>query len=82
MNAPMPHKAKMPNLDLYDETIDPKEHLGVYKAQMYVKDVDNMAYCRYFSATLKGVARKSFNARHLGALRASRSYMIALSASS
>ena len=33
-----------------------KEHLGVYKAQMYIQDVDDTAYCRYFPATLKGVA--------------------------
>jgi len=51
----------MPILDLYDGTTDPEEHLGVYKAQMYVQDVDDSAYCRYFPATLKGVAQSWFN---------------------
>ena len=36
-------KVKMPTVDLYDGTIDPEEHLGVYKAQMYMQDVDNAA---------------------------------------
>ena len=46
----------MPILELYDGTTDPEEHLEVYKAQMYIQDVDNTAYCWYFLATLKGVA--------------------------
>ena len=54
-------KVKMPTLELYDGTADPEEHLGVYKAQMYVQDVDDAAYCRYFPATLKGVAQSWFN---------------------
>jgi len=41
-------------LDLYDGTTDPEEHLGVYKAQMYVQDIDDAAYCRFFPATLNG----------------------------
>jgi len=35
-NAPRYRKAKMPTVDLYDGTTDPEEHVGVYKAQMYV----------------------------------------------
>jgi len=47
----------MPTVDLYDGTTDPEEHLGVYKLQMYVQDMNDMAYCHYFPATLKGVAQ-------------------------
>jgi len=36
INAPCYRKVKMPTVDLYDGTRDPKEHLGAYKAQMYV----------------------------------------------
>ena len=43
----------MPTVDLYDRTTDAEEHQGVYKAQMYVQDVDDAFYCRYFPATLK-----------------------------
>ena len=46
----------MPMVDLYDGTTDPEEHIGVYQAQMHVRDVDDAAYCRCFLATLKGVA--------------------------
>jgi len=51
----------MPTLDLYDGTTDPEEHLGIYKAQMYVQDVDDASYCRYFPALLKGVLQSWFN---------------------
>jgi len=61
INAPCYGKVQMPTLDLYDGTADPKEHLGIYKAQMYVQDVDDAAYCRYFPTTLKRVAQSWFN---------------------
>jgi len=46
----------MPTIDPYDGTMDPEEHLGKYNAHMYVQDVDDAMYYRYFPATLKGVA--------------------------
>ena len=61
MNAPMPRKVKMLNLELYGGTTDLEEHLGVYKVQMYVQDVDNAAYYRCFPTTLKGMAQKGFS---------------------
>ena len=36
INSPRCGKVKMPMVDLYDGSTDPEEHLGVYKAQMYV----------------------------------------------
>ena len=57
INAPTFGKVKMPNLELYNGTMDPDEHLGVYKTQIYIQDVDDIAHCQYFSATLKGVAQ-------------------------
>jgi len=36
INAPMFGEVKMPTLELYDGTTDSKEHLGLYKVQMYV----------------------------------------------
>lgn len=38
----------MLTMDLYDGTIDLEEHLGVYKEQMYVQYVDDIAYCDSF----------------------------------
>jgi len=60
MNAPRPQKVKLSNLGLYNGTTDPEEHLGVYKVQMYVQDMDDATYYRYFLATVKGVAQKWF----------------------
>ena len=68
INAPRYGKVKMPAIDIYDGTTDPEEHLGVYKAQMYVQDVDDASYCRYFPATLKGAAQSWFNGLTLGSL--------------
>jgi len=42
-------------------TTDPDAHLDVYKAQMYVQDVVDAMYCRYFLATLRGIAQKWSN---------------------
>ena len=54
--APRLRKVKMPSVDLFDGTTDPDDHIDVYKAQMYVQDVDDATCCRYFPATLKGIA--------------------------
>jgi len=45
-----------------------EQHLGVYKAQMYVQDVDDAAYCPYFPVTLKGVEHAWFNGLGLGSV--------------
>jgi len=58
MQAPRLRKVKMPNMELYNGTTNPKEHLGAYKAQMYVQNIDGAGYCLYFLATLKRVAQK------------------------
>ena len=44
VNAPRYRKVKIPTMDLYDGTTDPEEHLRVYKAQMYIQDVDDAVY--------------------------------------
>jgi len=61
INDPHYGKVKMSTMDLYDGATDLEEHLGIYKAQMHVQHVDDAVYCRYFSATLKGVAQSWFN---------------------
>jgi len=61
INTPRYGKVKMPTLDLYDGMVDPEEHLGVYKAQMCMQDVDDAAYCCCFPATLKEVVQSWFN---------------------
>jgi len=61
LEAPQLSKVKVSSVDLFDGTTDPDDHLAVYKAQMYVQDVDDATCCRYFPATLKGIAQKWFN---------------------
>jgi len=61
LEAPRLSKVKMPSIDLFDGTTDPDDPVDVYKAQMYVQDVDDRTCCRYFPATLKGIAQKWFN---------------------
>jgi len=61
INAPCYGKNKMPTMDLYDGATNSEEHLGVYKTQMYVQDVDDVTYCQFLPATLKGVAHFWFN---------------------
>jgi len=57
INASRLEKVKMPTLELYDGTMGLKEHLVVYKTEMYIQDMDDAAYCRCFPATLKGLAQ-------------------------
>jgi len=61
LKAPRLSKVKMPSIELFDRTTDLDKHLDVYKAQMYVQDVDDVTCCQYFPATLKGIAKKWFN---------------------
>jgi len=68
IEAPPLRKVKIPNLELYDETANPKEHLGVYKGQMYIQDMDKAMCCGYFSAALKGVAQKWFSGLLTGSI--------------
>ena len=48
----------MLTIDPFDGATKPNDHLDVYKAQMYIQDVDDITYCHYFPATLKGIAQK------------------------
>ena len=60
INASRFGKAKMPTVELYNGTTGPEEHLGVYKAQMCIQDVDDAAYYPQFPATLKRMAQSWF----------------------
>ena len=68
LEAPRLSKVKMPSVDLFDGTTDPDDHLDVYKAQMYVQHADDATCCRYFPATLKGIAQKWFNGLQRGSV--------------
>jgi len=55
IEAPHPKKFKMLSVEPFDGATNPDDHLDVYKAQMYVLDVDDVISCRYFPTTLRGM---------------------------
>jgi len=57
IEAPHPKKFKMLYVEPFDGVTDPDDHLDVYKAQMYVQEVDDDMCCRYFPTTLRGMAQ-------------------------
>jgi len=68
MEAPRPKKVKMSSVEPFDGTTNRDDHLDVYQAQMYVQDVDDAMCCRYFPATLRGIAQKWFNGLPSGSI--------------
>ncbi|XP_056685952.1 uncharacterized protein [Spinacia oleracea] len=60
MNAPKESKVKTPTIEAYDGTTDPYMHLVAYRHYMYVQGTNEATWCKYFPATLKGVASKWF----------------------
>ena len=58
----------MPSVELFDGITDPDDHLDVYKAQMYVQNLEDVMCCRYFLTTLKGIAQKWFNSLPSGSV--------------
>ena len=56
MEAPHPNKVKMPFVEPFDGTTDPNDHLDVYRAQMYIQDVDDAMCFLYFPTTPRGIA--------------------------
>ncbi|XP_056685908.1 uncharacterized protein [Spinacia oleracea] len=60
MNAPKEPKVKTPTIEAYDGTTDSDMHLVAYRHHMYVQGTNEATWCKYFPATLKGVASKWF----------------------
>ena len=56
MKAPIPHRFKMPSIELYDGTIDPLDYLEVYKSCMWIQGATDALLCIAFFATLKAMA--------------------------
>ena len=52
---------KMPSIQPFDGTSNPNSHLDVYKAQMYVQNLDDATCYQYFPAMSKGIMQKWFN---------------------
>ena len=58
---PLPPKFWMPQVEIYDESKDPLDHLESFKTLMHLQGVADEIMCRVFPTMLKGPARIWFN---------------------
>ena len=53
----LPPKFRMPQMENYNRSMDPLDHLESFKTLMYLQGVPDEIMCRAFPTTLKGSAR-------------------------
>ena len=53
---PLPTNFRMPQVDTYDGSRDPLNHLEPFKTPMHLQGVPDEIMCRVFPTTLKGPA--------------------------
>ena len=58
---PLPLKFRLPQLETYNESKDPLDHLESFKTLMHLQGVADEIMCKAFPTTLKGPARVWFN---------------------
>ena len=61
LNFPLPAKFRMSQIETFDGTKDPIDHLNTYKNQMELHGYQDPVRCRAFVITLKGLALAWFN---------------------
>jgi len=61
ISFPLPRKFRMPQMDSYDGSKDPLDHLKSFKTLMHLQGVVDKIMCKAFPTTLKGPARIWFN---------------------
>ena len=61
LHFPLPDKFRMPQVEAFDGTRDPVDHLNTYKNQMELHGYQDPMRCRAFAITLKGPALAWFN---------------------
>ena len=54
---PLPPMFRMPQVENYDGSKDPLDHLESFKTLMHIQGVPDEIMCRAFPATLKGPVR-------------------------
>jgi len=54
MDAQLPTTWKGLNMDQYDRTIDPDEHIDVFTTQMSLYTTNDVIMCQVFTTSLKG----------------------------
>ena len=61
MSFPLPPKFRIPQVESYDESKDPLDHLESFKTLMHLQEVADEIMCRAFPTTLKGPTRVWFS---------------------
>ena len=61
LNHPLPPKFRLTQLESFDDSRDPLDHIETFKTLMLLQMTPNEVMCRAFRTTLKGVARVWFN---------------------
>ena len=61
LHFPLLAKFRMPQIEAFDGTKDPVDHLNTYKNQMELHGYQDPVRCRAFAMTLKGPALAWFN---------------------
>ena len=61
LHFPLPTKFRMPQIETFDGTKDPIDHLNTYKNQMELHGYQDPVQCRAFAITLKGSTLAWFN---------------------
>ena len=61
LHFPLPAKFRIPQIEAFDGTKDPIDHLNTYKNQMELHGYQDPVRCRAFAITLKGPALCWFN---------------------
>ena len=61
LNRPLPPKFHLPQLESYDGSKDPLDHIESFKTLMLLQMTPDEVMCRAFLTTLKGVARVWFS---------------------
>ena len=61
LHFPLPAKFRMAQIEAFDGTKDPVDHLNTYKNQMELHGYQDLVRCRAFAITLKGPALAWFN---------------------
>nr|XP_027122163.1 uncharacterized protein LOC113739118 [Coffea arabica] len=66
---PLPRKFKIPNIELYDASTDPEDHLSVFLTHMRLQTAADEIRCKTFPMFLKGRARLWFKGLAPGSIR-------------
>ena len=61
LNRPLPPKFHLPQLESYDGSRDPLDHIESFKTLMLLQMTPNEVMCRAFLTTLKGAAKVWFS---------------------